>query len=169
VDSTLLDSHGNDDSGALACASDPPSPSSAPTEAQELEEKIQLRHGAGADLLTRVVVPLQVALCGTDALEIQHVGGRALQLKIQPGEIQTGTVRVLLGHGLPASHGQSAGNLLVAFEIKMPEQVRNQPRHVPAGRSCPLPVPAHPAILPTPVHSSSPTGGVSDRSQFCTQ
>ena len=121
VDSTLLDSHGNDASGALACASDP-----APTKAQELEEKFQLRHGAGADLITRVVVPLQVALCGTDALEIQHVGGRALQLEIQPGEIQTGTVRVLLGHGLPASRGQSsAGNLLVAFEIKMPETVRN--------------------------------------------
>jgi curved DNA-binding protein len=81
----------------------------------------------GADLHTRVPVPVTTAVLGGEAA-VPTLAGAPVRLRI-PGSTQAGQVFRLKGHGLPlAGKPNERGDLYAAIDVKVPRSVTPEER-----------------------------------------
>jgi len=81
----------------------------------------------GADLYTKVAVPVTTAVLGGEA-QVTTLEGRPLRLKIPPGT-QNGQIFRLKGHGMPkVGKSEERGDLYATAEIQMPAHLSPEER-----------------------------------------
>uniref|UniRef100_T1IPP1 Uncharacterized protein n=1 Tax=Strigamia maritima TaxID=126957 RepID=T1IPP1_STRMM len=87
-----------------------------------LQEKSHEKFRRDGDNLFLVhKVNLTEALCGFE-FTVKHLDGRDLLIKCPQGNvIEPGTIRGILGEGMPRYRGFDKGNLYVKFEVQFPE------------------------------------------------
>jgi curved DNA-binding protein len=83
-------------------------------------------HREGANLTTRVAVPLHIALAG-GAVPVTTLGGRAVELTVPPGT-QNGSRLRLRGLGMPQVRGGGAGDLIAEVDVRLPAPVPEELR-----------------------------------------
>ena len=111
-------------------------------------------------------ITLKEALCGF-SFPVQHLDGRVLLVKTQPGEIiKPNTTKAIPGEGMPKHRNPfDKGALLIQFTIQMPEtlpqatldilsKVASRAPHGRGGGASPLD-----PLLPSPLCSSNALGG----------
>eukprot|EP00998_Keelungia_sp_KM082_P005744 NODE_2043_length_1151_cov_163.349609_g2026_i0.p1 GENE.NODE_2043_length_1151_cov_163.349609_g2026_i0~~NODE_2043_length_1151_cov_163.349609_g2026_i0.p1 ORF type:complete len:337 (+),score=63.99 NODE_2043_length_1151_cov_163.349609_g2026_i0:22-1011(+) len=74
------------------------------------------------DLLISRTITLKEALCGL-SFPLQHLDGRTLLVKLAEGDlVKPGSVKCVQNEGMPHKRNPfSKGNLLIKFEVEMPE------------------------------------------------
>ena len=81
----------------------------------------------GADLYTKVAVPVTTAVLGGEA-QVTTLDGRPLRLKIPPGT-QNGQIFRLKGHGMPkVGKSDERGDLYATVEIQVPAHLSPEER-----------------------------------------
>jgi len=89
----------------------------------------EVRHGPrrGQDLLHTVRISAVDAILGAKVKVPSHEGERELEL---PPGIQPGTRFALRGHGLPGSGGGPPGDMVIAVEVIVPEDLSEEQREL---------------------------------------
>jgi DnaJ-class molecular chaperone len=75
--------------------------------------------GSGGDLLTKVDVPLDVALLGGE-VAVPTLRGTTAQLRVAPGTKNGARLR-LRGLGMPKLRGDGHGDLIAEIHVRLPE------------------------------------------------
>ena len=81
----------------------------------------------GQDLIHQVEITAVEAMLGATIKVPSHEGEREIEL---PGGIQPGSQFALRGHGMPGANGGPSGDMVVAVQVIVPEQLSEEQREL---------------------------------------
>ncbi len=81
----------------------------------------------GQDLIHQVEITAVEAMLGATIKVPSHEGEREIEL---PGGIQPGSQFALRGHGMPGANGGPPGDMVVAVQVIVPEQLSEEQREL---------------------------------------
>ncbi len=82
----------------------------------------------GDDLYTEVNIPFTKAALGTE-IEIEHISGEKINLKISPGTQPGETIRIK-GKGMPKMNSHGNGDLYVKVNVTIPKNLTSKQREL---------------------------------------